>query len=1338
MMKSSIVALLILSSMSLFGQGEIPVDMFTGTPSIMIPIWTVEDHDISVPVILQYRGDGLQLQERARFVGVGWDLSGAGRIVRDVRGLPDDFNGISAGLVGSSNYDDRRGWLYNRVNGSSPLAKEISDFSPTSDLSSGTCSDELADYNFINGLYKYSDTEPDVFYVNAPGLATSFVFDNSPTPQIRFLTLTDLKIEYTRGSNSEEIQSFTVTTPGLVKYIFSAITVEMKAHKLLTGATMRDYFKNEHSLYNEVLQQTYTTTALKGAVKFHREWMLTSIESPSGANLTFTYAARQYDLTEPVTVGLRKTTNSGLDAVTLYNRNTTTYYQVLRSITSSSGSQVQFIYPADYLMDHSNGAIKSIRVLDTRRTDPYIKEFFFNHVSIGISNRPYLESLQEKAFCEKLPPYKFSYVGVNLAAGTSSLPASNSASKDFWGFYNGKSNSNLFPTLYVYPALDYPDKVRLERITGYVGTEIILAGADRTPDATSMKMGSLESIQYPTGGKTTIEYEPHTYLDPYTNQTLIGGGLRVKSFKYTDGLNGLSDIVKEFKYEQSAGVTSGRIQAKPVFYMPTYNYQNGGTTLSYEALSAMSAYDVWNSLLLRTQENIAPDESFYGSPVVYSTVTVKRPGSGSVKFVYSTPGSFKATASTDWVPTDNKFSRSASCQNLGVFPTGGTWRYLYARNAISDSEKGLLQYKYEYNEAGTLVRETQNLYKRLYKGGTSVKVWGMKLENIAGANAFVWGKYFIQTQVSNVLEKEIVKVLRTGTTGLTTTVENVFGTKHHYPIETKTTNSDGTVYVTTVKYPLDYGTAAGSADPMTQMIDFMQTNGMVVPIETIKKRQAANDQLKVIGANLTLFKQSSFGVPVLDRTLVASIETPGTFNESSVSGTPPVFTYDTDKYELVGQVGAYDTRYLYPVTITDPIRRKLSTSILGYGHTTPIAAVTDATLEQVGFSDFETQSDASFSLSQSTYGQGRTGKTAVLASTKLSRKISKVGSSYTLSFWAKTDLNPLTVTYVLKNDLLTQTFSTGTITVPATAGKFKYVESKVSVTAVTNAVFVIEVQGNSTNADVTSLIDDIAFYPQNSVVTATTYEIPFGPSSSTGATGKTAYITYDHFGRTKNLMDEDKNIIQTNSYSFSQLVDEVTAEFTVPITETFSLIANRPVLFVAWEDCHPNATYEWNTGSGFFTGPRELTTSFAAGTYTISLRVTVPGYSPVTVSKSITIKPSFTICAKGVFSFDKTYNAVIEYRPCDWIMSTPGTRETIFRVEPPGTTDFVSFVWQYKTRGAKFPWVTASTAPTAIEFVKTISATATVGYDVRCIGTKADGTTVESNIVPVYTVNEIN
>lgn len=57
---------------SLGKYGEIPVSYHTGVPDISIPIHTLTEGSISVPISLSYHASGIRVQETASWVGLGW------------------------------------------------------------------------------------------------------------------------------------------------------------------------------------------------------------------------------------------------------------------------------------------------------------------------------------------------------------------------------------------------------------------------------------------------------------------------------------------------------------------------------------------------------------------------------------------------------------------------------------------------------------------------------------------------------------------------------------------------------------------------------------------------------------------------------------------------------------------------------------------------------------------------------------------------------------------------------------------------------------------------------------------------------------------------------------------------------------------------------------------------------------------------------------------------------------------------------------------------------------------------------------------------------------------
>ena len=87
--KRHLLYLLFLLPSLLLGQGSTQVSN-TGSPSIGVPLWTMSEGDIHLPLSLSYSADGVKVEEQEGWLGTDWHLSGMPYISRTVKGLPDD------------------------------------------------------------------------------------------------------------------------------------------------------------------------------------------------------------------------------------------------------------------------------------------------------------------------------------------------------------------------------------------------------------------------------------------------------------------------------------------------------------------------------------------------------------------------------------------------------------------------------------------------------------------------------------------------------------------------------------------------------------------------------------------------------------------------------------------------------------------------------------------------------------------------------------------------------------------------------------------------------------------------------------------------------------------------------------------------------------------------------------------------------------------------------------------------------------------------------------------------------------------------------------------------
>src|SRR6202012_537761 len=78
------------ASIGLFG--SYPVSYYTGVPIIDIPLYTLKEREISVPISLSYHASGFRPDQHPGWVGTGWSLNAGGVITRTVNDIMDEYN----------------------------------------------------------------------------------------------------------------------------------------------------------------------------------------------------------------------------------------------------------------------------------------------------------------------------------------------------------------------------------------------------------------------------------------------------------------------------------------------------------------------------------------------------------------------------------------------------------------------------------------------------------------------------------------------------------------------------------------------------------------------------------------------------------------------------------------------------------------------------------------------------------------------------------------------------------------------------------------------------------------------------------------------------------------------------------------------------------------------------------------------------------------------------------------------------------------------------------------------------------------------------------------------
>ncbi len=509
--------------------GNIPVGYFTGIPNISIPIYTIVDGDLSIPISINYHGGGIKVSDEASQVGLGWSLSCGGLISRNVMGQDDlydtDYFSTVYRLPNQANISNNV-----IVNGEADGANEIFSY----DVGTGN--------PLIFNTILPNDYEPDQFSVNMGNVSTKFVFDKQK--KIIQNNQNDVKIEIKNLGVANE-PWFLVTNNDGTRY-------EM--------TDLEKYVDSDNS-----------------TIKHISSWYVGKITSPDGKSANFSYA-RQNNNYDSYPLG-SVTENSTATLATIpcappastvrnngvINKNNNIH---LNTITWSNG-KVKFIFANDRQDIKNDRRLTAIEIyqLGPNNTETLFKTFSLDHdyfsPNIGLEDsenisptdpanlkRLKLKSITEKGGTITLPATKFDYYEGDIFTN---LPAKTSFARDHWGFYNGKyGNTSLIPSFKPFPANNTQ-----KGLIGYMDK------GEREADILYLKANTLKKITYPTGGYTIFEFESHQFdINASLTNDINGIGTTIfneeRTVSESYGTSNVGQLVnKDFTYDGVVTETAG-------------------------------------------------------------------------------------------------------------------------------------------------------------------------------------------------------------------------------------------------------------------------------------------------------------------------------------------------------------------------------------------------------------------------------------------------------------------------------------------------------------------------------------------------------------------------------------------------------------------------------------------------------------------------------------------------------------------------------------------------------------------------------------------------------------
>lgn len=499
--------------------GEVPVSHYTGIPDISIPLHTVKDGQVEIPIVLRYHAGGIKVEEEASWVGLGWNLNMGGSINRIVNGMHDEIyyndDNTKPFLVdGKYQIEIAEKDFYARSikNWRSPLVEHI-DGSCTVESSTLKYSHTIIPDHEVEAKALFADDvaitrghttlgsmmrgfyKPDLFSFNFLGHSGKFYIDHSNNTAYQIDGKHALQITPITGENCFEI----IDESG-IKYTFNQVvqTTYSGTNYGEEGPTTT-YLSQIEYPNSEIITFSYETVSEVRSTNIESEFFSYSevAQSPGNLNcLPYFHATgyernppKQYNRYSPKYIKQIQTKNFTI----IFNRNSVREdlpgEHSLKEIIVSDhfGNEKKYSFNYSYFDNLSYHGFNDNR--------PSVRERYFKRLK--------LNSVKE----EGKQPYIFSYnEEVNL-------PPKDSYARDYWGYYNGiDENATLIPSIRklkrhnpeffeLYEKFSDLEKERFMR-----GNEYFYL-ANRAIDSDYVQANILTAVEYPLGGKTEYDYE---------------------------------------------------------------------------------------------------------------------------------------------------------------------------------------------------------------------------------------------------------------------------------------------------------------------------------------------------------------------------------------------------------------------------------------------------------------------------------------------------------------------------------------------------------------------------------------------------------------------------------------------------------------------------------------------------------------------------------------------------------------------------------------------------------------------------------------------------------------
>lgn len=748
-------------------------NLYTGTVSVSIPVYTYKDKDFTIPISLSYASNGYMPNVQAGEVGLGWFLNAGGCITRETRGIPDDCNG---------NVKDEKnfkilGYEYFHTTYTNPDSIDPCPLKRNLKNENGAYSPY---YKSITKPGYYVETLPDIYHFNFMGHTGSFTFGEKG---IEDICVFDSSEPYgTYKIKKLDAKTIIITTGDGYEYTFGGNLANRGAGKIESKTWSTGNIRSYEVVGDGQSQNT---------------WLLTNIKAPNARTVNLGYGVKIQEI-ENVRPGCRNAAYWSImgfsdlppnyipERYWLWSKNSTVQ---LSSIHISGGANISFSYskrtPEQFCISGASPSeLKSANKLSSiivKHGSRVIKEcqleYSYSQPGDYHSQIMFLTGLNISG------EGRYSMQYIDLAHR---FPCHCTVSLDHWGYYNGYGYSN--------------DKPNYDPATFLPETEIITQGnfeniksKNRDPNPEYAKKGMLEKITYPTGGYTTFEYENHLYGQRLIventggalntpqivgySKPLMAGGMRIR--KITDHAEGNS-ISREYIYTNIDNSKSSGI----LIHMPRYAYKFYGTTVTQEAWSTDQLYSYCT----------------HKTHIGYEYVTEKFADGSSVRYHFNRPPGY-----TDLFRNHRGPDIISQFPDYVTIPQGQTF---CRQPNYFNSLRGKLMGTTYYDSTGDAVKRISYFY--------DTNPYNYHLQDLLVVLGIEHGgdRYYVHKTCIKRNHLEWVE-----TTDFTTDGSGSITTREEYAYnnlgqitDVKQTNSDGSIIHSLTRYPADLTPMEGSVE----------------------------------------------------------------------------------------------------------------------------------------------------------------------------------------------------------------------------------------------------------------------------------------------------------------------------------------------------------------------------------------------------------------------------------------------------------------------------------------------------------------------------------------------